>query len=165
MAPHPESGIRKTGRHIPSRSLKDLWKMRERCGPPVGDRSMQASEHVSSETALSLAATDVRFGYLGSSFSSFGRGDGLGSTGSLSRSRTLRNPNVARRNLGFTDKHAKTSTSIGWQPGNEGAEWSTAIDVNNGRTMKKNGIKQSPVTNYIHNQKMTGMENAMRLIL
>lgn len=161
MAPHPDSAVRKVGKHVPSRCMKDLWKMRDRCCPVAPQRSLPATESASS-TALGLLASDVRFAHLGNSWSSFGSFD-TGGSGTLTRSRTMRSPAAARRGIASRESLTTTSTSIGWRPGSEGADWSTAANFN--RRDWNHGIQQSQVTNFYHHQKMSGMENAMRLIL
>jgi len=165
MAPHPDSAVRKEARHIPSKCMKDLWRMRDRGSYPLrasaGERGFQTMDSACS--GLLTAASDARFGHLGNTWSSFSRSESLGSTG-FSRSQTLRSPTTSRSGLCMKDRMMSSSSSIGWIPGTEGAEWSTPGSFTNGQPWK-HGIHQSAVTNYVHNQKMSGMENAMRLIL
>lgn len=164
-APHPDSAIRGLGKNMPPKCMKDLWKMRDRKAYPVGTSSGEAQFRATDShlSTLSLAAADVRFGHLGNSWSPLGRSQTLGAA-DFGRSRTMRSPAMSHQSSGLKDHLTTTSSSIGWRPGGQGAEWSNPGTFHDGQSWK-HGITQSPVTNYFHNQQATGMENAMRLIL
>lgn len=165
-SPHPDSAIRKVGKHMPAGGMKDLWNMRNRGNYPLrtvtGETTFGHTD--TAWSPLSAATADVRFGHLGNSWSSLGCSQTLGSTGGFGRSKTMRSPSAAKGAPNFKDKLTATSSSYGWQPGGENAEWSRPGTFTNGQPWK-HGIYQSAVTKYYHNQKITGSDNAMRLIL
>mmetsp|Transcript_79280 Transcript_79280/g.123680 ORF Transcript_79280/g.123680 Transcript_79280/m.123680 type:complete len:258 (-) Transcript_79280:77-850(-) len=159
MAPDPESAVRKLGKCMPSKSMKDLWRLRDRGSYPVRASSAEQSFNATStpESALLAAAFDPKFSHFGNSWTPLSRSQSAGSVG-FTRERTMRSPN-ASKGLLEREEHVRTSTSIGWRPGSQDSQWSSPCNFIDAQPWK-HGLSESKGTKYVHNQIMSGMVNA-----